>query len=984
MRLLTLNFQTLSGVIGQGLISALLPVIQALNLLMAKLIQAANYFRSFMEFLTGRKISGGTSGVINDTTAGLGGLGDAGNSAAGGMDNATGSAKKLKRALSVLNFDELNKLAEQPESAGGSGGGGGGGGGIGGIGGLDDINFGSLDVEGAASEFYSRLADALKNQRWWEAGQIIGEGINEGLRKLKDFIKWENIGPAITKGVTAITTMFNSIVNALDWTLLGETIGEGINTIVNTLNLLITGINWIELGRSFAEGLNSVFTTVNWQNIGNLIGNKLMIIGDILFGFFSDLKYSEIGKSLANGLNGVFQSLDLGQIGTTLSYALNGLADIITNFTETVRWNDIAKNIYIGLNNAIQKTDWGKLASSLSNFVINFLNSIWTVVENTDWESLGRSIGEFLENIDWWGIFTRVFNIIREILTGLISGLSQTTIGKVALAIVSLAALFKAKTVANSVQTFVNEILSKIIQIPNTINTVINPMTGNAVKTLGGKFSTLGKYGALGAGAVDQLEESVERVQFASDNSDYATLLGALAKMRDSGYFASGAIEDIEAKMMSAQKKRVPFEDAMSYVRVAMEDAGYSAKDFESKLGEAIDSLGPLSVKAEDKSRILGAGLADGTREGMEAQAKEVEESTKGFAQNIIDWFKGILKSNSPSKVFYGIGQDTIQGYINGSESKSGELKNNMTGLAKESVDSFNGIDKKFNSIGTNSVSGLTSGIALNSVKVTTQLSSLLSSMLSKFTGVPTDFREIGLEAMSGIVNGVKVNTSMVTNQMTALLNSVTKKFSNVSTQFKTIGRNMSQGISNGITSSIGSINNSLNKVRNSVNSLSNSMRTYGRNAAQSFSNGFRSIYIPTPHMYISSWRYHNLGDGRSMSTPNFSISWYKAGGLFNQPSIIGVGEAGQEAVLPLENRRTMGMIADSIMSSNNGGIGLSKEELSQAVAEGVAMAMMSNQGNQPNITVYAELRTENDEVLARAVTRGQEKLDYRMRATPK
>ena len=307
-----------------------------------------------------------------------------------------------------------------------------------------------------------------------------------------------------------------------------------------------------------------------------------------------------------------------------------------------------------------------------------------------------------------------------------------------------------------------------------------------------------------------------------------------------------------------------------------------------------------------------------------------------------------------------------------------------MTGLAKESVDSFNGIDKKFNSIGTNSVSGLTSGIALNSVKVTTQLSSLLSSMLSKFTGVPTDFREIGLEAMSGIVNGVKVNTSMVTNQMTALLNSVTKKFSNVSTQFKTIGRNMSQGISNGITSSMGSINNSLNKVRNSVNSLSNSMRTYGRNAAQSFSNGFRSIYIPTPHMYISSWRYHNLGDGRSMSTPNFSISWYKAGGLFNQPSIIGVGEAGQEAVLPLENRRTMGMIADSIMSSNNGGIGFSKEELSQAVAEGVAMAMMSNQGNQPNITVYAELRTENDEVLARAVTRGQEKLDYRMRATPK
>lgn len=36
-------------------------------------------------------------------------------------------------------------------------------------------------------------------------------------------------------------------------------------------------------------------------------------------------------------------------------------------------------------------------------------------------------------------------------------------------------------------------------------------------------------------------------------------------------------------------------------------------------------------------------------------------------------------------------------------------------------------------------------------------------------------------------------------------------------------------------------------------------------------------------------------------SIPSFSVDWYARGGVFNSPSIIGVGEAGQEAVMPLE-----------------------------------------------------------------------------------
>ena len=112
-----MNLQSLASVIGQGLIAAVLPGIQALNALMSKLMQAAETFRNFMYVLMGKKIKGSTSGVVNDLTglensaADLSGLQDAGDAASSGLDDATSSAKALKKALSGEKVDDKTLLS---------------------------------------------------------------------------------------------------------------------------------------------------------------------------------------------------------------------------------------------------------------------------------------------------------------------------------------------------------------------------------------------------------------------------------------------------------------------------------------------------------------------------------------------------------------------------------------------------------------------------------------------------------------------------------------------------------------------------------------------------------------------------------------------------------------------------------------------------------------------------------------------------------
>ncbi len=65
--------------------------------------------------------------------------------------------------------------------------------------------------------------------------------------------------------------------------------------------------------------------------------------------------------------------------------------------------------------------------------------------------------------------------------------------------------------------------------------------------------------------------------------------------------------------------------------------------------------------------------------------------------------------------------------------------------------------------------------------------------------------------------------------------------------------------------------------------------------------NGMR-LHIPSPTLgplphFSMSGRF----DPATGSVPSISVSWYAKGGIFSAPSVIGVGEAGPEAVVPLD-----------------------------------------------------------------------------------
>lgn len=306
-------------------------------------------------------------------------------------------------------------------------------------------------------------------------------------------------------------------------------------------------------------------------------------------------------------------------------------------------------------------------------------------------------------------------------------------------------------------------------------------------------------------------------------------------------------------------------------------------------------------------------------------------------------------------------------------------VSSKMNAIKSVIASTMNGVQStfqtKWNAIGNVATQALAKMHSTVTSKMNAVKSTINTAMTSVYNTFKTKWDSVG-NACSQALNKMQ---STVSSKMSAIKNTVSNSMNSIVSSYQN-GMNKLPNIT---TNTLTRVVNEFNRIPNRIgSSLNNNMLTAGKNAAISFANGIKSIHIPTPHIRVASWTQHRAGDS-TYSTPNFGVNWYKTGGLAYNPSVVGIGEAGPEAILPLESNKTMGMIADSILDNYSGGI--DEDMIANAVAEGVVMAIVSNQQNfesdqRPiNITV----KLENDEAIARAAIRGQQSIDYRMNPTP-
>lgn len=79
-------------------------------------------------------------------------------------------------------------------------------------------------------------------------------------------------------------------------------------------------------------------------------------------------------------------------------------------------------------------------------------------------------------------------------------------------------------------------------------------------------------------------------------------------------------------------------------------------------------------------------------------------------------------------------------------------------------------------------------------------------------------------------------------------------------------------------------------------------LRSSVRSTVKSIKKMFSSTSLQFSHsIQVPHFSMDGVFDAKAGTVPKVNVNWYKNGGIFNSPSVIGVGEAGTEAVVPLD-----------------------------------------------------------------------------------
>ena len=320
-------------------------------------------------------------------------------------------------------------------------------------------------------------------------------------------------------------------------------------------------------------------------------------------------------------------------------------------------------------------------------------------------------------------------------------------------------------------------------------------------------------------------------------------------------------------------------------------------------------TLTDWGTKAKDGATSALSGITTGASNIWNNVKSGASTAWSNIKTNVGSW--AVQTKDTAKDKLSGV-VSNVQGIWNnvksGASSAWSNIKSNASSLATQTKDTIrnnlNGVTSNVSTIWSNVKSGASTGWSNIKSTLSTSVSNAKNQISTSLDGAKTIASNIWNNIKTGASTGWSNIKSAVSGKVNEVKNTVNGMKTNLPqpsvawNSIKTTAQNAINNVKNVITGMKASL---------PTPSLSwaNSIKTSVQNAINKVKSCFNfSWSLPKPKLPKFTPKYTTIA-GVKIPT-SFTVTWHKKGGIFNQPTLLGngthgVGEAGAEAVLPLD-----------------------------------------------------------------------------------
>ena len=254
-------------------------------------------------------------------------------------------------------------------------------------------------------------------------------------------------------------------------------------------------------------------------------------------------------------------------------------------------------------------------------------------------------------------------------------------------------------------------------------------------------------------------------------------------------------------------------------------------------------------------------------------------------------------------------------------------------GIKGITVNIFEGIKSFVVNIWENIKSKVSDVVSNIKEAISNKWNEIKTNVSNKVTEIKTDLINKWNEIKSDISNKVSEIKTNLINKWNEIKSDISNKVSEIKTDLINKWNDIKTSVTNKVAELKTNISNKWNDIRSTISGKAGDILDaitspfedawdFIQDIPGKISRAFKNMHISLPHINLPHFSVHGKFSLNPPSVPSIGVRWYAKGGFFNSANVIGVGEAGREAVLPLENKRNMKPYAQAVASLMNDFVG--------------------------------------------------------------